>query len=127
MLDYDRDGDLDLFVSNYMAFDLATAPLPGSGPNCVWKGMPVNCGPKGLPFAHNWLYQNDGGKFNDVSEASGISKPRGHYAMSVAAADFDEDGWVDLYVACRMRHARTTASTVSGSFGIGYISEFDRR
>lgn len=99
-IDYDRDGDLDLFVSNYMAFDPATAPLPGSGANCVWKGMPVNCGPKGLPFARNWFYRNDGGKFIDVSEASGIGKVRDRYAMSVAAADFDEDGWIDLYVAC---------------------------
>jgi hypothetical protein len=99
-LDYDRDGDLDLFVANYLRFDLATAPIPGKDANCAWKGIPVNCGPKGLPFAHNWLYRNDGGKFTDVSEASGIAKIRERYPMSVAAADFDEDGWVDLYVAC---------------------------
>jgi hypothetical protein len=99
-LDYDRDGDLDLFVANYLTFDPASAPEPGKGVNCTWKGIPVNCGPKGLPFARNWLYRNDGGKFIDVSEASGIAKVRERYPMSVAAADFDHDGWVDFYVAC---------------------------
>ena len=48
-LDYDRDGDLDLFVANYLKFDLASASEPGQGANCVWKGIAVNCGPKGLP------------------------------------------------------------------------------
>jgi enediyne biosynthesis protein E4 len=99
-LDFDRDGDLDLFVANYLSFDLAAAPVAGKGANCAWKGIPVNCGPKGLPFARNWLYRNDGGKFTDVSEPSGIAAVRERYPMSVAAADFDEDGWVDLYVAC---------------------------
>jgi hypothetical protein len=48
-LDYDRDGKLDLFVANYLVLDLATAPEPGQGASCLWKGIPVNCGPKGLP------------------------------------------------------------------------------
>ncbi len=100
-IDYDLDGDLDLFVANYLTFDLASAPVPGKGANCTWKGIPVNCGPKGLPFARNWFYRNNGnGTFGDVSEESGISKVRERYPMSVAAADFDEDGWVDIYLAC---------------------------
>jgi hypothetical protein len=100
-IDYDRDGKLDLFVANYLTFDLKTAPIPGVSANCTWKGIPVNCGPKGLPFARNWLYHNNGdGTFKDVSESSGISKVKTRYPMSVATADFDEDGWIDLYVAC---------------------------
>ena len=73
-IDIDRDGRLDLFVANYLKFDLQTAPEPGSGINCTWKGLPVNCGPKGLPTDTNLLYRNEGnGKFADVSERSGIS------------------------------------------------------
>ena len=71
-VDYDRDGKLDLFVANYLIFDPAKAPEPGKGPNCLWKGVPVNCGPKGLPTDTNLLYHNNGdGTFNDVSEESG--------------------------------------------------------
>jgi enediyne biosynthesis protein E4 len=104
-IDYDRDGVLDLFVSNYLRFDLQTAQAPGKGANCVWKGIAVNCGPKGLPFARNWLYrgvmdQAGNVTFMDVSEASGISKVFERYPMSAVAADFNEDGWQDLYVAC---------------------------
>jgi hypothetical protein len=100
-LDYDRDGKLDLFVANYLTFDLAAAAEPGKGPNCVWKGIPVNCGPKGLPFDTNRLYRNRGdGTFADVSDASGIGRVTGRYPMTAAAADLDGDGWTDLYVAC---------------------------
>ena len=68
--------------------------------NCLWKGIPVNCGPKGLPTDTNLLYRNLGdGRFADVSEASGIARVRNRFAMSVVAADLDDDGWVDLYVA----------------------------
>jgi hypothetical protein len=100
-VDYDRDGQLDLFVAHYLRFDLATAAEPGAGANCLWKGLPVNCGPKGLPSDINLLYRNRGdGTFIDVSDASGISRVTGRYSMTAVATDLDSDGWPDIYVAC---------------------------
>jgi enediyne biosynthesis protein E4 len=98
-LDYDRDGRLDLFVANYIDLDLATTPGPESG-LCRYKGLPVACGPPGLRGGTNILYRNAGdGTFVDVSEASGITKASGTYALGVSTLDFDDDGWVDIYVA----------------------------
>jgi hypothetical protein len=100
-VDYDRDGHLDLFVSNYIQFDLAKAPVPGESSTCNWKGVPVNCGPRGLPMGRHLLYHNNGdGTFTDVTKASGIAAATESYGMTVVAADFDEDGWPDIYVAC---------------------------
>src|SRR5271155_2294504 len=99
-LDYDRDGHLDLFVANYLKLDLDHIPKPGDNPMCNYRGIPVNCGPNGLPFARNYLYRNQGdGTFRDVTAASGISAATSSYAMTVIAADFTGDGWTDLYVA----------------------------
>jgi hypothetical protein len=107
-VDYDRDGKLDLFVANYLQFDLGTAPEPGKSANCTWKGVPVNCGPKGLPTDTNLLYHNQGdGTFADVSDSSGISKVQGRYSMTATTTDFNNDGWPDIYVACD-----STASTL---------------
>jgi len=100
-VDYDRDGNLDLVVANYVDFDLATAPAPGERPTCVWKGVPVMCGPRGLAGAKNILYHNRGdGTFEDVTVKAHIDKTDGHYAFSVSTFDFDEDGWPDIFIAC---------------------------
>jgi enediyne biosynthesis protein E4 len=98
-LDYDRDGRLDLFAANYIDLDLATAPVPSSG-LCRYKGLPVACGPPGLPGGKNALHHNTGhGKFEDVSEKSGILRAQGTYGLGVSTLDFDNDGWIDIYVA----------------------------
>src|SRR5579862_442959 len=100
-IDYDRDGHLDLIVANYVDFDLATAPAPGERPTCIWKGVPVMCGPRGLAGAKNILYHNKGdGTFEDVTNKAHIDRTDGHYAFSVSTLDFDEDGWPDIFIAC---------------------------
>src|SRR5579872_483084 len=102
-LDYDRDGKVDLFVANYvdMGPNFSNVPKPGSGEFCQYKGIPIACGPRGLPVAVNYLYHNNGdGTFTDVSEASGIRNTGGHYALGVLTFDYDNDGWPDIYVAC---------------------------
>ncbi len=100
-LDYNRDGHLDLFVSNYVRFSFEHAPVPGQNTNCNWKGIPVLCGPRGLPMGQHSLYRNNGdGTFTDVTRQAGIAKAASSYGMTVIAADLDEDGWPDIYVAC---------------------------
>jgi enediyne biosynthesis protein E4 len=98
-LDYDRDGKLDLFVANYIDMELNKTPTPDSG-LCRYKGVPVACGPPGLTGGKNVLYRSKGdGTFEDVSDASGVTKAAGTYGLGVSTLDFDDDGWVDLYVA----------------------------
>ena len=100
-VDYDRDGKVDLMVANYVDFDLTTAPAPGERASCIWKGVPVMCGPRGLPWTKNTLYHNSGnGKFEDVTTKAHIDQTTGHYSFSVSTLDFDDDGWPDIYVAC---------------------------
>jgi enediyne biosynthesis protein E4 len=116
-IDYDRDGDLDLFVANYLKLDLGTATEPGGSANCFFKGVPVNCGPKGLPFDTNLFYRNNGdGTFTDVSDASRVSRVMGRYSMTAAAADYDSDGWVDIYVAADSTAAILYRNNHDGTF-----------
>ncbi len=127
-LDYDRDGRLDIFVSNYVDLDLENTPKPGSNDECKWKGLPVMCGPRGLPRASNALYRNLGdGKFEDVSEKAGILSPGSRYGLGVVTADFNNDGLIDIYVGCDMtasllyqNNGDGTFAEVGGETGVAY-------
>jgi enediyne biosynthesis protein E4 len=115
-VDYDRDGHLDLFVANYVDFDLKTAPLPEEGP-CTYKGIVVACGPPGLSGGKNILYHNNGdGTFTDVSEKAGMWNAIGTYGLSVAASDLDNDGWPDIYVANDSAPATLYLNQKDGTF-----------
>ena len=130
-LDYDRDGFLDIFIANYIDLDLAKISRPGSAPGCQWLGIPVWCGPHGLPPAHNVLYHNNrDGTFTDVSESAGILLPGGRYGLGVAVADFDNDGWPDIYVACDQMPSLLYRNRRNGTFeeqgdeaGVAYNSD----
>ncbi len=116
-IDYDRDGKLDLFVANYVDFDPGKVPKPGGDSYCNWKGIPVNCGPLGLPRGRGFLYRNNGdGTFTDVSAASGIAKATRSYGLTAAAADFDDDGWPDIYVACDSSSSYLFRNNHDGTF-----------
>jgi len=115
-VDYDKDGDLDLFVANYIDLDLKPAPTPETGP-CLYKGVMVACGPPGLEGGKNILYRNNGdGTFTDVSDKAGILKTYGTYGLGVVAADFDNDSWPDIYVANDSAPAALYHNNKDGTF-----------
>lgn len=135
-LDYNKDGRLDLFVANYLDFDLKTAPLPGSSYTCHWKGMPVYCGPRGLKGGQNILYRNNGdGTFTDVSADAGIlRKGEEHFALGVGVSDFDNDGWPDIFVSCDSTPNILYHNNGNGTFtdvallaGVAYSREGDEQ
>jgi hypothetical protein len=115
-LDYDKDGHLDLFVGNYIDFDVKTAPLPEDA-NCTYKGIQVACGPPGLEGGKNLLYRNRGdGTFEDVSEKAGMWGTLGTYALSCGAADLDNTGWPNIYVANDSTSATYYVNQKDGTF-----------
>jgi enediyne biosynthesis protein E4 len=121
-VDYDKDGDLDLFVANYIDLDLKTAPTPETGP-CLYKGVMVACGPPGLEGGKNILYRNNSEKggggavtFTDISDKAGILKTYGTYGLGVVAADFDNDAWPDIYVANDSAPAALYHNNKDGTF-----------
>jgi hypothetical protein len=117
-IDYNRDGLLDLFVSNYVDIDMANALKPSlSTPNCNYEGVPVACGPKGLKAPQHFLYRNNGdGTFTDVSKESGIAAIKSSYGLTAATFDVDEDGWPDLFVACDTTQSLLLMNNHDGTF-----------
>ncbi len=98
--DYDNDGRLDLFVANYVDLRLDALPAFGEGKTCQFQGLPVQCGPRGLPGSGDSLFHNNGdGTFTDVARAAGVADPSGRFGMGVVWCDFNDDGYTDLYVA----------------------------
>lgn len=117
-IDYNRDGFLDLFVSNYLDIDLDTAPKPSLAvPNCNYEGVATMCGPLGLAKARNYLYRNNGdGTFSDVSKESGVGGFRGSYGLTPVCFDADEDGWPDIFVACDSTPSLLLMNNHDGTF-----------
>ncbi len=98
--DYDRDGWVDLFVSHYVDFHLDDLPAFGSRQTCKYRGIDVQCGPRGLKTSSSNLYHNNGdGNFTDVSKQSGIRDSPNAFGLTAVWSDFDDDGHLDLFVA----------------------------
>jgi hypothetical protein len=97
--DYDGDGFVDLMVANYVDFHLDDLPQFGSTPYCKYRGVDVQCGPRGLKGAGDTLFHNNGdGTFTDVSKSAGVTDPNGYYGLGVIWADFNNTGRPDIYI-----------------------------
>ena len=111
--DYDKDGKLDLFVANYIKFDLKKSK-PAL---CPYRGVMASCGHTAMPGGVNILYHNNGnGTFTDVSEKSGVTKTIGTYGLGVLVADFNNDSWPDVYVADDMAASALYRNNKDGTF-----------
>ena len=98
--DYDNDGFVDLMVTNYVDFHLESLPGFGKLPICTYRGLDVQCGPRGLKGAGDTLYHNNGdGTFTDVSKAAGVDDPNGYFGLGVVWVDFNNSGRQDIFVA----------------------------
>ena len=98
--DYDGDGFVDLMVTNYVDLHLNDLPAFGASPNCKYRGLEVQCGPRGLSGAGDSLFHNNGdGTFTDVSKSAGVDDPNGYYGLSVLWSDFNNTGRPDIYIA----------------------------
>jgi hypothetical protein len=98
--DYDHDGFVDLMVANYVDFHLDNLPKFGSEGNCKYRGIDIQCGPRGLRGAGDSLFHNNGdGTFTNVAKSAGVDDPPGFYGLSVIWADFNNTGKPDIYVA----------------------------
>jgi hypothetical protein len=116
-LETNRDGRLDLLVATYAGFDLKSVPKMGEAATCNWKGVPVPCGPRGLPPGRLSFFRNNGdGTFTNATAASGIGKVTNSYPMTTVAADFDGEGWLDIYVACDSTASFLLRNNRNGTF-----------
>jgi hypothetical protein len=98
--DYDNDGFVDLMVTNYVDFHLENLPGFGKLPICTYRGLDVQCGPRGLKGASDSLYHNNGdGTFTDVSKAAGVNDADGYFGLGVTWVDFNNTGKLDIFVA----------------------------
>jgi enediyne biosynthesis protein E4 len=98
--DYDNDGFVDLMVTNYVDFHLDDLPVFGSKPTCKYRGIDVQCGPRGLRGAGDSLFHNNGnGSFTDVSQQAGVADKAGFYGLGVVWADFNNTGHPDIFIA----------------------------
>jgi hypothetical protein len=128
--DYDNDGNLDLYVANYVDLNIDNLPKFGDGPFCQYRGIPVNCGPRGLKGARDRLYHNNGdGTFTEVTEKLGIDT-ESYYGLGVLWLDYDKDGCLDLYVANDSSPSQLYHNNCKGGFtevgaeaGVAYSSD----
>ena len=117
-IERNRKGLLDLFVANYIDIDIVHGPKPSMEiPNCNYNGVPVNCGPMGLPAPRHYFYRNNGdGTFTDISRETGIANLQGSFGLTAVTCDVDEDGWPDIFVACDATFSFMLMNNHDGTF-----------